>query len=94
VPLRNSRVNAAGRRTSNRRRRKEAVADGVKLERIARGHYQGIYRGDEFEIFEQWYPSGLSQGWFVRDGQNVPVWSGNSRGQALRAHMFMVDGKI
>jgi hypothetical protein len=70
-----------------------AVA-GPTLTRIARGHYQGTYRGDEFEIFEQWYPSGLSQGWFVRNGQNTPIRSGNSRGEAVREHMFKVDGKI
>jgi hypothetical protein len=70
------------------------MADEAKLRRIAGGDYQGIYRGDEFEIFEQWYTSGLSQGWFVWDGQNAPVWSGNSRGQALRAHVFTVEGKI
>jgi hypothetical protein len=68
--------------------------DKPKLKHLGRAHYQGTYRGVTFEVFEQWHPSGLSQGWFIREGQNTPVRSGNTRGEAVRTHMLKVDGKI
>jgi hypothetical protein len=65
--------------------------DKPKLKHLGRGHYQSTYRGVDFQVFEQWHPSGLSQGWFIREGQNAPVRSGNSRSEAVTGFMLKLE---
>ena len=64
----------------------------LELERIAPSRYRGTYRGVDFEVFEQWHMS--PRGWFIQVGQEPPVRSGNSRGEAVRTLMLKLDGKI